>query len=103
MRRLSDAVLAILLCAAWMGGVSSANAAPRVLISEVMSSDNTAFADEDGDCEDWIELVNAGDAAAPLAGMPACRSGARRIVSWVLSGALEYKYWLYWPGVTPAR
>ena len=33
-----------------------------------MSSDNTAFADEDGEYGDWLELVNAGDAAAPLAG-----------------------------------
>ena len=33
-----------------------------------MSSDNTAFADEDGDCGDWIELLNSGDAAVSLEG-----------------------------------
>jgi hypothetical protein len=39
-----------------------------VRISEVMSSDNTSFADEDGDCGDWVELANVGDADAPLDG-----------------------------------
>jgi hypothetical protein len=43
-------------------------AGPRVRLSEVMSADNAAFADEDGAYEDWIELVNAGDEAAPLEG-----------------------------------
>ena len=68
MRRLAEVFFAALLCAALPGGVPCACAVPVVRISEVMSSDNTAFADEDGEYEDWVELVNAGDAAAPLAG-----------------------------------
>ncbi len=43
-------------------------AQPRPLLNEVMSADNTSFADEDGAFEDWIELVNAGDSEAQLEG-----------------------------------
>ena len=62
--------------AKWIAGmgVTLALCAPhlradaRVRLNEVMSSDNAAFADEDGDCGDWIELLNSGDAAVSLEG-----------------------------------
>ncbi len=52
-----------LVCAA-----ASVAASPRVCLNEVLSSDNTLFADEDGSFEDWVELLNAGDAEASLSG-----------------------------------
>ncbi|TVR39799.1 MAG: T9SS C-terminal target domain-containing protein [Bacteroidia bacterium] len=39
-----------------------------VVINEVMSSNATTFADEDGDYEDWIELYNGSDHAIHLQG-----------------------------------
>ena len=39
-----------------------------MLINEVMASNAATLADEDGDHEDWIELLNAGDEALNLAG-----------------------------------
>lgn len=50
------------------GRMPCAFATPLVRISEVMTSSNTAFADEDGEYSDWVELVNAGTSAAPLEG-----------------------------------
>ena len=83
MRRLSDVALAVVLCAAWPGGVPCAFATPLVRISEVMTSDNTLFADEDGDYEDWVELVNAGTTAAPLAGWGLSDDAADDPLKWV--------------------
>ncbi len=47
-----------LVCAlAFMaGGVSPAQA--QIVINEVMASNQTTIADEDGDYEDWIEILN---------------------------------------------
>ncbi len=56
------------LCLLIAGGVGSSVAAPWLRLNEVMSSDNASFADEDGAYEDWIELLNAGDADATLEG-----------------------------------
>ena len=64
------------LAAKWIAGVGVALAlwAPHlradacVRLNEIMSSDNATFADEDGDCGDWIELLNSGDAAVSLEG-----------------------------------
>ena len=56
------------LCLALAVGAGSSGAAPWLRLNEVMSSDNASFADEDGAYEDWIELLNAGDAAASLEG-----------------------------------
>lgn len=39
-----------------------------VVINEVMSNNDSAFADGDGDYSDWIELYNAGDTPADLSG-----------------------------------
>ena len=83
MRRLSNVARAVLLCAALPGGVPHAFAAPVVRISEVMTSDNTVFADEDGEYEDWVELVNSGDTAAPLAGWGLSDDGAEAPLKWV--------------------
>jgi len=54
-----------------------------VRLNEVMSSDNTAFADEDGAYEDWIELVNAGDAAVPLQGWGLSDDAADQPLKWL--------------------
>ncbi len=42
--------------------------AQHVVINEVMASNATTIADEDGDFEDWIELYNAGGDAVNLLG-----------------------------------
>lgn len=67
-RRVVFRVCAVGVCAALQSAVPAACAEPQVRLSEVMNSDNTAFADEDGSCEDWLELFNAGDADASLEG-----------------------------------
>ena len=43
-------------------------AAANVFINEIMASNTTVLADEDGDYPDWIELLNAGDSTVNLAG-----------------------------------
>jgi hypothetical protein len=42
--------------------------AQDVVINEVVSSNGTTIADEDGDFEDWVELYNAGSTAVNLEG-----------------------------------
>ncbi len=54
--------------AVWAFSSVVAAAGPQVRLGEVMSADNAAFADEDGSFEDWIEVVNLGDAPAQLEG-----------------------------------
>lgn len=71
-----------ILCVAILSTTLCAFAAPMLRISEVMSSDNTAFADEDGDCEDWVELVNTGDASVPLAGWGLTDDAAGEPLKW---------------------
>jgi hypothetical protein len=70
-------------CAALLGGAQGVFSSPRLQFSEVMSSDNDAFADEDGSCEDWIELVNAGDASASLEGWGLSDDAAEEPLKWV--------------------
>jgi len=41
---------------------------PDLRINEVMASNGSTIADEDGDYEDWIELYNAGETAVDLSG-----------------------------------
>jgi hypothetical protein len=45
-----------------------AAAAPSVVISEFMASNNTTLADEDGEYSDWIELYNASADTVNLGG-----------------------------------
>ncbi len=40
--------------------------APRIALNEIMAANNATLADEDGDFDDWIELVNFGSSAIPL-------------------------------------
>ena len=40
----------------------------QIRINEVMSSNGTTIADDEGDFEDWIELYNAGEEAVDLSG-----------------------------------
>ena len=40
----------------------------RLVISEIVAANEQGLQDEDGDRTDWIEIYNAGDAAADLAG-----------------------------------
>ncbi len=40
----------------------------QIVINEVMSSNNTTLADDNGDYEDWIELYHAGDEPVDLNG-----------------------------------
>ncbi len=47
---------------------ASAWAQPHVCINEIMASNGTTLADEDGDFEDWIELYNPGPSAVDLRG-----------------------------------
>ena len=39
----------------------------NVIINEVMSSNSTVIADEDGDYSDWLELYNGGDSSVSIA------------------------------------
>ncbi len=48
--------------------LTSVAGAQEVFINEVMASNATTLADEDGDFEDWIELYNAGDGKVNLSG-----------------------------------
>jgi len=52
----------VFLLLPWIG------AGQNVCINEVMSSNETIIADEDGDYSDWIELYNAGDSTINLEG-----------------------------------
>lgn len=74
--------VSVLISLASMLAASSAFSGPFVRLSEVMSSDNTAFADEDGAFEDWVELVNAGDAEAPLEGWGLTDDAADEPLKW---------------------
>ncbi len=42
---------------------------PILLINEFLASNDTTYADEHGDFDDWIELYNAGDEAIDIGGM----------------------------------
>jgi hypothetical protein len=53
---------------AWTVRVDSQAAMPPIAIVEFCASNVSGLRDEDGDAEDWIELVNAGDAPVDLAG-----------------------------------
>lgn len=46
----------------------SVGAQPQVRVNEVMASNGTTLADEDGDFEDWMELYNPGPLAVDLTG-----------------------------------
>lgn len=76
------AIIGPVLCLALLGGATCASAATLLRLSEVMSSDNTAFADEDGEYGDWLELLNAGDADAPLAGWGLTDDAADEPLKW---------------------
>lgn len=43
--------------------------APSILINEIMANNVSAYADENGDFDDWIELYNTGSNDVPLAGL----------------------------------
>src|SRR5882672_3944680 len=58
-RRLSGALLALLLAASAQG---------QIVINEIMADNNAALADEDGSFPDWIEIYNAGAADVDLNG-----------------------------------
>jgi hypothetical protein len=51
-----------------LGGLLCAAANAQILINEVMSSNSSAFSDENGDFEDWVELYNAGTTEVNLHG-----------------------------------
>ena len=53
----------------WLAlAVAAAGADGSVRINEVVASNATTLADDDGDYEDWIELHNTGDEAVDLSG-----------------------------------
>ncbi|MCC5934966.1 MAG: CotH kinase family protein [Balneolales bacterium] len=59
----------LLMSALWAAGMSLAAAqSATVVINEVMASNATTLADEDGDFEDWIELYNPTDSPVNLSG-----------------------------------
>lgn len=47
-------------------GIGSWLSAQSIMLNEIMSSNATSFADEDGDHSDWIELYNPGNQAINL-------------------------------------
>ncbi len=49
-------------------GIEDTQACPRVIISEVVSSNRDSLEDGDGDSSDWIELYNASGGAVELEG-----------------------------------
>ncbi len=48
--------------------ITTVSARPALVINEFMSSNNETIADEDGDFEDWIEILNTGNEQVRLAG-----------------------------------
>jgi len=62
----SRAVLLIILLVVWMPALAST--LPEVYLSEVMSSNGTVLADDDGDYTDWIELHNRSSVPVNLEG-----------------------------------
>ncbi|TVQ03117.1 MAG: lamin tail domain-containing protein, partial [Balneolaceae bacterium] len=61
---LSFVIVAVLLCSLISDGLY----AQQVVLNEIMASNNSIIADEDGDYEDWIEIHNYSDSAVSLAG-----------------------------------
>ncbi|MCC5835454.1 MAG: CotH kinase family protein [Opitutales bacterium] len=60
--------LTILISLGLLLSTSLLNSQPAVRINEVMASNGSTIADEDGNYEDWIELYNHGDEAVDLSG-----------------------------------
>ncbi len=56
------------LCLLLLCRFGSMEAAGSLRINEVMASNGSTIADEDGDYEDWVELINAGDGPVDLEG-----------------------------------
>lgn len=55
----------------------------QVLINEVSSAGVSAFTDEDGDAEDWIEFYNAGGQTVNLAGYKITAYQEDKLKSWI--------------------
>src|ERR1051326_5556238 len=64
--RCSSIITALLL--AWLLSVFSASAQTNILITEIMASNTSTLAAEDGDFDDWIEIYNAGANTVDLNG-----------------------------------
>ncbi len=61
-------VLSVLLLGLCLGVVGGERVHAQVLVNEAQSANASTLEDEDGDHEDWIEILNAGAAAVDLAG-----------------------------------
>lgn len=61
-------ILYILLLSVGLLAACNGPGSPPVVINEIMSSNQSCIADEDGEFEDWIELYNAGNEAVNLEG-----------------------------------
>lgn len=57
--------------------ISSQLISQTVVINEVMSSNQTTLADEDGDYPDWIEIYNPGSSSVELAGFGLSDEGSQ--------------------------
>lgn len=64
--RKTSSVLVFILALAWI--IPTGLGAQQVYINEVMGSNLTTIADEDGDFPDWMELYNAGTTPVNLSG-----------------------------------
>ncbi|MCC5807782.1 MAG: CotH kinase family protein [Opitutales bacterium] len=65
---LAKASAYVLLLSGFSFPLTAFASTPTVRINEVMASNGSTLADEDGDYEDWIELYNYGDAPVDLSG-----------------------------------
>lgn len=67
MKKPTQYILSLLLATMLLSATAFASA-PQVVINEVLASNATSNADEDGDYEDWVELYNPGDDPISLLG-----------------------------------
>jgi hypothetical protein len=64
----NEASIFIMVVFLILGIVSTTNAAGNIVINEVMPSNSTIAADQNGEYDDWIELYNNSAASVDLAG-----------------------------------
>jgi hypothetical protein len=80
-----------------LDGSFTTMAQPGVVINEIMSSNQSSMADEDGDYPDWIELYNAGSDTVNLEGW-GLSDNYMLPFKWVFPGVTIYpdEYLLVW-------
>ena len=68
MKRLAALIAALLLAAAWHPAAAEEEPQPVIMISEVMTSNDSVKTYPEAGCTDWVEIYNSGDTAVDLGG-----------------------------------